>query len=230
VARGDPDVNHFEATRAFPYPIAILHGGLIDSLAATALWKAWESPEPVAFGDEVLMMPQRLDYSPAAVDAAMSSSGDSAVVAACLGTKSYDGYLRQRSIEALLANPRAWSIPYLVDALGDYVLEILQVMEGYVPGELEKDYAEYLVANEERFVRLCRRCVSYWNEFDRFRCRNLYPDWNAYPGARLIADLVAAARTLQPTFGRDLKGVFPNRNATPPAPRQRSVAEVMPRD
>jgi hypothetical protein len=206
---------HFEATRAFPSSIAIANGELIDDLRATALLTICGDPDLVALGEEVLMMPPRLYYSPIAIDAAISLSGDSAVVAACLGSRHGDGYIRQRSIEALVADPRAWSIPYIVDALGEYLLEILQVMGGRVPGNLEKEYAEYLVANEDRFLRLCRKCVSYWNEFDRFRNRSLFPDWNLYPGAQIINDFVAAARTLEPTFGRELKGILPNRRATP---------------
>ncbi len=204
---------HFEATRAFPSSIAIPNAELINDLAATASLPVWDDPDLVELGQEVLLMPPRLYYSAAVVDAAMSLTGDRAIVAACLGTKSNDGYLRQRSIETLVANPRDWSIPYLVDALGDYVLEILQVMDGRVPGELESKYAEYLVANEERFLRRCRRCVSYWNEFDRFRSRRLYPDWDSYPGARLIVDLFAAARALEPTFGRDLRRILPSKRA-----------------
>lgn len=202
-----------ETAHAFPDEIVANNLEVIESLAASAFLSTLLSPIPVQFEGATLIVPRRGYYSVELVDAAIGGSDDGAIVAACLGARSHDGYLRQLSIEALLREPRPWSVPYLVEAVGEYVVEILQVLEGRLPGEFGSHFAAYLIANEDHFSRLCRQCVSYWNEFDRYRYEGLYPDWNTYPGARIIADLTATAQSLEPSFGSGLENVLPNRRA-----------------
>ena len=167
----------------------------------------------MTFDGATLIVPDRVYYSVWAIGLAMRRPGDTAVVAACLGSRSHNGYVRQRSIERLLQVYRPWAVPYLVEALGDYVLEILQVLQGQIPGSHEQDFAEYLIANEARFIYLSRRCVSYWKAFDgeQIIVRPIFSRWLSYPGAQLITELTDAARLLAPTFGAELRNVLPRR-------------------
>lgn len=200
-------------SQAFPPEIAAENLEIIESLAASAVFNSWRDPIDVLFEGGKLLLPSRLYYSVEQVDAAIGGSGDGVLVAACLGSRCDDGFLRQRSIEALLREPRPWSVPYLVEAVGEHVLEILQALDGQIPEELRPHLADYLVANESRFLYRCRQCVSYWNQFDRYRYDGLYPDWNDYPGARIIATLAEAARSAEPSFGLGLRSILPNRQA-----------------
>jgi hypothetical protein len=177
---------------------------LVDSAPTVEWLDPTDAPEPVTPD-----IPRRLYCAVGVVDAAMAESGEAALVAACVGSRSHDGFLRQRSIERLLSDLRPWTIPFVVEALGDYVIEIVESLDGRVPGALGAEFGRYLVANEQHFFTLCRRCVSYWNEYDRYRYESRYPDWMEYPGARVIADLVAAARSVEPDFGRKLTTVLP---------------------
>lgn len=191
-----------------PHEVTHNHRPLIEILVDSAPTVEWldptDAPEPVTPD-----IPRRLYSAVGVVDAAIAETGEAALVAACVGSRSHDGFLRQRSIERLLSDLRPWTIPFVVEALGDYVIEIVVALDGRVPGTLGAEFGRYLALNEEHFVTLCRRCVSYWNEYDRYRYESRYPHWNEYPGARVIADLVAAARSIDPDFGRELATVLP---------------------
>jgi hypothetical protein len=191
-----------------PHEITHHHRPLIELLVDSAPTVEWldptDAPEPVTPD-----IPRRLYSAVGVVDAAMAETGEAALVAACVGSRSHDGFLRQRSIERLLGDLRPWTIPFVVEALGDYVIEIIETLDGRVPGTLGPEFGHYLAANEKHFVTLSRRCVSYWNEYDRYRYESRYPLWNEYPGARVIADLVTAARSVDPDFGRELATVLP---------------------
>jgi len=195
----------FDATRAFPAEVSADNIKLIERIAASSFLNIWQEPDVVLYQGTELALPYRVYYTVDVVDRAMSIVSDGAVVAACLGSRSNDGYLRQRSVELLVSQPRPWSVPYMVEALGDYVVQILEVMDGRLPKSLEPAFGEYLVANQDRFLRLSRRCVSYSTEYYR------RTSWNSYPGSRVIAELVAMGQSVDQTFGSGLRGILPKR-------------------
>jgi hypothetical protein len=195
--------------RAFPADIARVNFDLLKSLAASAAGNSQESIE-VVFEGEGLRIPFRVYYDIGLVDAAVLVPGDAGVVAACLGSRHKDGYLRQRCIEAVLREPRAWSAPYVVEALDERPAQILQAIAGKIPDELLAAVSNFVTANEAHFLHLCRRCVSLWNEHYRYPGGGVHVTWSEYPGARVVAEIVAAARSTDPSFGVKNRGAIPN--------------------
>lgn len=102
--------------RAFPADVSRANKSLLKVLAASA-HGASQGVIEVNYEGEALQFSARVFYAIDLVDAAIIGPRDGAIVAACLGSRHKDGYLRQRSIEVLLSHPRAWSVPYLVEAL-----------------------------------------------------------------------------------------------------------------
>lgn len=195
----------FDATRAFPADVSADNFNVIDRIAASSFLNIWQEPDVVLYEESELALPYRVYYAVEVVDSAMAIVGDGAVVAACLGSRSNDGYLRQRSVELLVSQPRPWSVPCVVEALGDHVVQILEVMDGNFSKSLEPAFGEYLVTNQDRFLRLSRRCVSY--SFEYYGRMS----WNSYPGSRVIAELVAMGQSMEPTFGSGLRDILPKR-------------------
>jgi hypothetical protein len=197
-------------TQALPADVVTANLELMATLAASAWVAATRDTIDVTFEGTIIRIPYRVYYAVETVDAAIQRGGDGAIVAACLGSRSNDGYLRQRCVETMLTDPRPWSVPYLVETLGEYVIEILQVFDGRVPERLEPEIAQYLVANEAHVLRLCRRCVSYWNEMYRYPGGGVHILWRDYVGAHIIANLVGLARTVSPLFAVRNSGAIPN--------------------
>jgi len=201
-------------SRAFPKEVARANKSTLRALGASALSAPLALIE-VTYQGKRLSFPYRVYYSIDLVDEAIMGSGDSSIVAACLGSRHKDGFLRQRCVEALLRHPRPWSAPYLMEALDERPVQILEAVAGQIPPELLSPLANFAVENEPRFLSLCYRSVSLWNEFYRYPGAGVHVPWREYPGARLIAEITAAARAIAPRFATKSQGAIPNGGLRP---------------
>lgn len=148
----------------------------------------WHPPRHVFvvnLDHETLHIPYRVYYSPSLLRRELSGAhGVHRLILACLGTRHYDGYLRQACLAELFRSSEAWLTPYLIQLAGEYVIEITHdVAEGIVRrdiavlGAFAKENPAYLGA-------LQSRVTSYWS------ChRDTYPDPNNYPGTKVITYL-----------------------------------------
>lgn len=113
----------------------------------------------------------------------------------CLYSRHCDGWVRQSHLAQILGSSDPWVIPFVVQLVGEYVLEILvDIRDGLrdlgVPGDrLRLAYGEFLVANPAFFARTQRRLVSYWSCYHRAAFRS----FQGYPGCTVVDLLRAAA-------------------------------------
>jgi hypothetical protein len=114
----------------------------------------------------------------------------------CLYSRHADGRIRQRRIENVLRRPpQPWTVPFVVELAGEYVLEIVDsirsaLTELDVSGSLQQaEYGRYLAGVPRHFQRVERRVVSYWSLY----YRDAYPVYADYPGGLLIESLRTAA-------------------------------------
>jgi hypothetical protein len=65
----------------------------------------------------------------------------------CLLSRHNDGHVRQEHLERIVALNQEWVPPFVVQLLGEYVVEIVQTIEGNL-GNLDKRvYADFLREN-----------------------------------------------------------------------------------
>lgn len=121
------------------------------------------------------------------------------LIAHCAYSRHHDGHARQAACEQILRSSEAWVPPYVVRLVGEYVVEIVEMIHAQL-GDLDDDdapltvaYGAFAAANPE-FVDLTRqRAVSYWSCYYRGR----YPR-SAYPALAVVAALErAGARAVQ---------------------------------
>jgi len=115
-------------------------------------------------------------------------------VLACLSTRHHDGRVRQRHLGWILPQPQTWVVPFVVQLVGEYVVEIvLDIQTGLaeldVEGSPERRRYGAFVADNPAFVELtAQRVASYWDCYYRYR----YPRRADYPGFTLLSSLRAA--------------------------------------
>ena len=84
-----------DETRSFPSPLR----AAVEAAVASVSSGEWHPPRHVFnvnFEGETLNIPYRVYYGPALLRRELSSSsGINRLILACLGTRHYDGYLRQ---------------------------------------------------------------------------------------------------------------------------------------
>ncbi|GCD97907.1 hypothetical protein [Embleya hyalina] len=186
------------------YFVAAFPGFLADDVLAVASTlppsrRVPVQPFPVDVHGERVAIPYRVyDEAP---DFALSASfsGRRMTVLDCLYTRHHDGRVRQRHLERILPVVEPWVAPFVVQLVGEYVVEIQRaIRDGLVdidvPGTPQHDvYGTFLAANP-RFLELTsQRVASYWDCY----YRNKYPR-KYYPGSIILESLRNAARRAAP--------------------------------
>ena len=106
-------------------------------------------------------------------------------MALCLLTRSTNGYVRQKALKEVLSINHAWSIPFVVALMGEYVVEILEDIHTALPQIDRRLLSEFLSANPGFWQLTQARIMSYWSCYYR-----RYPR-DTYIGFRLIRDIEA---------------------------------------
>ncbi|MEY9969466.1 hypothetical protein ABIA33_007554 [Streptacidiphilus sp. MAP12-16] len=149
----------------------------------------------VVVGGEVLVIPGRMYADEPEPGVVAGLSPVQLLQLACLYTRHHDGYVRQRHLRQIIGRTEPWVVPFVVQLLGEYVLEILNdLAQGLrdlgVPGsELRRAFGRFVVENPEFFARTERRVVSYYSCYHRWH----YADFSSYPLSALLDALRTAA-------------------------------------
>ena len=133
---------------------------------------------------EALRIPYRLYYDPARLRRALSETqGVDHRILACLGTRHYDGHLRQACLAQIAGDDDAWLTPYIVQLAGEYVVDIVDDVARWIGTRDASPLAAFARANPAYLATLSRRVTSYWNCYHR----RAYPDRADYPGSRVLS-------------------------------------------
>ena len=112
----------------------------------------------------------------------------------CIGSRSLDGYVRLRHIEALLdAELPEWALPYVIKICDEYVVEILQTVYTALSARDCTAYKRICALNLDYIKLGHSRMISYWNEFYRWD----YYRYADYVGKKLYRDCFGYGKTGQ---------------------------------
>ena len=93
----------------------------------------------------------------------------------CLFTRHHDGFVRQTHLGRIIRSRNAWIPYFVVPLVGEYVVEILQVIcENLIYLETSI-YAEFLRSNPEFLELTEKRVLSYWDCYYRSIKKQEYP-------------------------------------------------------
>jgi len=173
---------------AFP---SMLRAAVRDLLAGVSIGER-HAPRhvfEVNVDGEMLRIPYRLYYDPDRLRRELSNSQSAAkLILLCLGTRHYDGYLRQECLHELLKSKASWLTPYLLQLAGEYVVEIAAEVANAIGERHPATLRAFALDNPAYLATLDRRVTSYWSCYHR----HAYPDRPGYPGAKVLASLRAA--------------------------------------
>ncbi|GEK01565.1 hypothetical protein TNCT1_38410 [Streptomyces sp. 1-11] len=149
----------------------------------------------VAVEGQQVLIPGRLYNDEPPTDAVASLSSRQRQLLHCLYSRHCDGVVRQRHLEKVIVSTDPWVVPYVVQLVSEYVLEILVVIcdelrDLATPGTCgHLAYGQFIVDNPAFFARTQRRVVSYWSCY----YRGTYESFRSYPGCTLLDLLRSAA-------------------------------------
>ena len=139
--------------------------------------------EVVCLNGEVLELPQRVyfgEYN------AQSLTLVQEQMLNCLYLCHCNGHLREHYLRELLIVKENFTLPFIAKLLGDYVIEIVKVLQSELPNDTRDKLRDFFHANPLYQKRIESRIASYWDLF----YRNTYPNFKKYIGYQLFQTIV----------------------------------------
>ncbi len=121
-------------TNAFPAHLAKDVAAVIPEISDHQLHPPAQGFTVHVLGEQ-LAIPYRVYYRQSQVHKCAVRPGDQGHIALCLGTRHYDGLVREECTKQLLTVEQPWVVPFVTQMIGEYVIEIVQVIERGLPVE-----------------------------------------------------------------------------------------------
>ncbi len=174
--RPEPQDNS-ELKYAFP---SDLHSDALVASEALPKNSYWWNSFKVQVSNEVVSIPYRLYHDAASIKTDKLSSTQKNLVD-CILSRNHDAFVRQEYLSQIVGCKYTWVPPFVILLLGEYVVEILRVIEANL-GNLDKPlYAQFLRENPDFLALTEQRVISYWDCYYRFSCRK-----EDFPGFRAV--------------------------------------------
>ena len=136
----------------------------------------------VKMGDEELQIPDRIYYEEplkAIEDELTPIQKD---ILDCLYTRHHNGFVRETRLRRIIMSEHEWTIPFILQLLGEYVVEILYVIEENM-NQFDSDrFRSFINNNRDFYFKTRQRVMSYWNCY----YRGTFPNINDYVGYKII--------------------------------------------
>ncbi len=172
---------HAALRAAFPAAFAGDVDAVLKVLPPSRLPPTGETIGSITLGGEPLQIPTRIYCDEPSPEVIASLTDTQQRILHCLYTRHHDGFVRQRHLGFLLATNGAWTVPFVVQLVGEYVLPIVVQIERELGPVHEDSYSAFLAENEA-FLRLTSaRVCSYWNVYFRSHAPR-----SAYPGEVVV--------------------------------------------
>ena len=176
----------------FPAALQPAASTLLRALTDAELAPATDDGFTVLVRGEQLSVPYRVYYAPHNLQSVIArSSGDTQALALCLGTRHGSGYVREDCLRQLIGVDRPWVVPFVVQLLGEYVIEIVEAIAAGVSDADPESLSAFVRENPKFMATTKRRATSYWNCYYRWRFRTL----QSYPAYAALEAIEKMART-----------------------------------
>ncbi len=144
---------------------------------------------------EKLLIPYRI-YNPEPSEAFLAElDALERLLLACLYTRNHDGFVRQRNLAPLLSSDEPWVIPFIVQLLGEYVIDICEDIAEFTNTTLRtrktmrRNFVSFFEHNPEFIALTESRATSYWDCYHRTR----HTSCATYPGLTTLHALCAVS-------------------------------------
>ena len=123
---------------------------------------------------ENISIPYRIYHDPILIDAARLTAQQT-ILLDCLLTRHHSGFIREKHLIKIIGCDQDWVPPFVVQLVGEYVIEILSVIQKESVNLNPRLYRTFLVDNPAFFALTKQRVVSYWNCYHAWRRRDDHP-------------------------------------------------------
>ncbi len=90
-------------------------------------------------------------------------------ILACILTRHHNGYVREKYLNQIIGSDKYWTTPYLVQLLGEYVIEILDLVWDNFDRVNATHLRKFILENERYWFTTKQRIASYWDCYHRYK-------------------------------------------------------------
>lgn len=158
-------------THAFP---ASLRDDALQVVSALPESPWNTQPFSVRVGSENVSIPYRIYHDTARIDRARLTAQQTELLDALL-TRHHDGFVREKHLARTIGRSYDWVCPFVVQLVGEYVIEILRVIQKDSCNLDTRLYRRFMADNPAFFAITKQRVVSYWDCYHRWQHKEDYP-------------------------------------------------------
>lgn len=100
----------------------------------------------------------------------------------CIYLRHHNGYLREKRLNLISDSSENWTIPFIIQLVGEYVYELLPVIDKKINENTLDYYAQFRNENPTYWQQTESRMISYWNEY----YRDQFPKLKEYLGFEIM--------------------------------------------
>ncbi len=134
-------------------------------------YKAFDLIHPtnlsIQLGSELLTIPCRLYFNEPDRKKENKLTEIQKTILNCIYLRHYNGYVRQGRLEQLIGKNEYWVTPFTFQLLGEYVFEILVILNKYINNKNIDNYKRFVNENPKYWQQTESRIISYWNAYYR---------------------------------------------------------------
>jgi hypothetical protein len=142
----------------------------------------------ILLNDEQLKIPYRVYFNEPQRDREKDLTDTQKSILNCIYLRHHNGFIRQKRLELLSYETNYFIIPCTFQLLGEYVMEILEVLNRHVNINNINNYVKFIRENKKYWKQTESRMISYWNEYYRSK----FPKLKDYIGAEIVDKLKKA--------------------------------------
>ena len=136
----------------------------------------------IEFDNETLTIPYRLYFNEPNPELEKSLTEKQKDVLNCIYLRHHKGYLREKRLNLIPDHSGNWSVPFIIQLIGEYVYELLPIIDKKINENTLNNYAEFRDKNPKYWKQTESRMISYWNEYYRYK----FPKLKKYLGFGII--------------------------------------------
>ena len=148
---------------AFP---AMLHDDALVSVSTLPYADLTSDTFSVRIGAEVVRIPYRIYHDPALIRSERLTQIQADILR-CLLTRHHNGFAREENLRLILYSKHDWVPPFVVQLVGEYVVEIISLIRDNINRLDTRLYQEFLTNNPTFYQTTKDRVMSYWNCYHR---------------------------------------------------------------
>lgn len=149
--------------------------------------------QEIILDGQKLTIPGRVYFDNPPETTGKTLSDNQQTILNCIYLRHHNGFVRQKRLEKLVENTNDYFvIPYIFQLLGEYVIEILEVVDKHINESTMDNYLKFFTENPKYRQQTESRMISYWDVYyRRTKCKRL----NDYIGQQIFKRIKKSERT-----------------------------------